>query len=345
MEKQTFDWTEIKKQAEKHLQPSTDGCWKERVKLNPMISVIIPTYNQKAMLAEAVESVLMQTYKNVEILIIDDGSTDGTKDWFRETYYGNDKIQYARNEVKCHTGISRNRGFNQSKGDYLVFLDADDFYTDPGFFQKAIGVHQADDYAFVSANADQRNEENGTVKHQPLNRTGRVSREQFLRGFQQEVKKPLSTFTTLFKRTHLNRIGFETMRMMNDGPIYMRALLTGDPYFMEDFIGVCRKSKTDSSSDLDLDFLLKNLDEKVWVCKEAMEKEIPGIDYDWMVNETRATVNYYASNAKPNRDNRELMFQWVRDNLPKVETHMRLLVLKIQLKAILKNFLKKKQRA
>ena len=301
--------------------------------MNPMISVIIPTYNQKTMLAEAVESVLMQTCKNIEILIMDEGSTDGTRDWCRKTYGGNDKIKYERNEAKCHSGISRNRGFNQSKGEYLVFLDAEDVYTDPNFFQKAIDIHQTNDYVFVSANADQRDEENKTVKRQPLNRTGRVDRIECL-----------PAFTTLFKRTNLNEIGFETMKMMNDEPMYRRALLTGDPYFMEDIIGICSIKESDQSTDLNLDYLLKNLDEKIWVCKEAMEKEIPGIDYDWIVNETRTTVLEYATNAKPNRDNRELMFQWVRDNLPKVESHMRLLVWKIQLKEIFKNFQKKKQR-
>lgn len=310
--------------------------------MNPLISVIIPTYNRKEMLQEAIESVLMQTYENLEIMVVDDCSTDGTEVWFQETYGDHEKIKYTRNTVNRHAGYSRNLGYQQSQGDYLVFLDDDDFYTDRTFFEKAIRLHQSDDYAFVSANADQRYEEDGRISHQPLNRKGRVKKEEFLKGFQMEVNKPHSTFTTLFKREKLQTVDFKNMRMMNDGPIYMRALLTGDPYLMEDFIGIYRIHSTNISFSLDLDFLLKNLDEKVWVCQEAQRRGIPGIGSDWITNQTRVTVNYYVTYSKPDREKQRRLMQWVKENLPKEERTMCLLVQKLVLKAGIRKVLGRK---
>ncbi|CDM66264.1 glycosyltransferase [Pyrinomonas methylaliphatogenes] len=90
-------------------------------KENPLVSVIIPCYKQAHFLSEAIESVLRQTYRNVETIVIDDGSPDNTSEV---------AARYA--EVKCvrqeNRGLSgaRNRGIAESKGEYLVFLDADD---------------------------------------------------------------------------------------------------------------------------------------------------------------------------------------------------------------------------
>lgn len=91
----------------------------------PMVSVIIPTYNYARFLAEAVDSALAQTYRPIEVLIVDDGSTDGTRELI-ETRYGNRaEIRYI---FKENQGLSaaRNTGIQGALGTFLVFLDADD---------------------------------------------------------------------------------------------------------------------------------------------------------------------------------------------------------------------------
>lgn len=89
--------------------------------MKPLVSVIIPTYNRGHVLKRAIDSVLGQTFKNFEILVINDGSTDGT-DKILEEY------QYVRVTNSSQMGVShaRNLGIRQSKGKWICFLDSDD---------------------------------------------------------------------------------------------------------------------------------------------------------------------------------------------------------------------------
>jgi glycosyltransferase involved in cell wall biosynthesis len=90
----------------------------------PLVSVVIPTYNRAVLIPGVVQSVLKQSYKNIEIIVVDDGSTDDTKtiiDQFKH------KIQYiyTENSGPAH---ARNTGMTAAKGKYIAFLDSDDLY-------------------------------------------------------------------------------------------------------------------------------------------------------------------------------------------------------------------------
>lgn len=87
----------------------------------PLISVIIPCYNHGEYLTEAVDSIRSQDYSPVEIIVVDDGSTDNTADVSREL-----DVKYIKQD---NAGLSaaRNTGIHQSRGELLVFLDADDW--------------------------------------------------------------------------------------------------------------------------------------------------------------------------------------------------------------------------
>ncbi|MCH4823810.1 glycosyltransferase family 2 protein [Gramella lutea] len=90
-----------------------------------LISFIIPTYNRADRIEKAVESIIEQTHSSWELLIIDDGSTDNTREVVSDFCF-DERIQfYSRN----HSGVSSSRNFGAkiAKGDYLVFLDSDDF--------------------------------------------------------------------------------------------------------------------------------------------------------------------------------------------------------------------------
>jgi glycosyltransferase involved in cell wall biosynthesis len=92
--------------------------------MTPRFSVIIPAYNSEATLARALDSVLAQSYPAQEIIVVDDGSTDGTADVAAR--YG-DKLRYMHQD---NAGVSsaRNNGARIARGDWLAFLDADDWY-------------------------------------------------------------------------------------------------------------------------------------------------------------------------------------------------------------------------
>lgn len=111
-----------------------------------LVSVIIPTYNRAKYITEAIDSVLKQTYKNIDIIIVDDGSTDDTKKILKPYMH---KIRYFYQENKG-VGAARNKGVKESKGKYLAFLDSDDVWKREkldvqlkrGLQKKTISLHK-----------------------------------------------------------------------------------------------------------------------------------------------------------------------------------------------------------
>lgn len=93
---------------------------------NIEVSVIIPTYNRKNTLKRAIDSVLNQTYKNFEIIIVDDCSTDGTLEYITELYGALENLIYIRNDKNLGPSASRNVGALHASGTYLAFQDSDD---------------------------------------------------------------------------------------------------------------------------------------------------------------------------------------------------------------------------
>jgi glycosyltransferase involved in cell wall biosynthesis len=93
----------------------------------PLVSVIIPAYNSAAHIAEAVGTVLDQSYGNVEVVVVDDGSTDGTEKVL-EGSFRDGRIRYLRQE-NGGPGAARNAGIREARGAYVAFLDADDTMT------------------------------------------------------------------------------------------------------------------------------------------------------------------------------------------------------------------------
>ena len=91
----------------------------------PFFSIIIPTYNRLAFLETAIESVLKQTFKDFELLIIDDGSTDTTHDYIKKLQSKQIKYFFSK-----HSGVSsaRNLGLKNAKGEFISFLDSDDWW-------------------------------------------------------------------------------------------------------------------------------------------------------------------------------------------------------------------------
>lgn len=91
-----------------------------------MVSVIIPTYNSRKYIEEALNSVFKQTYKDLEIIVVDDGSIDGTEELLKKY---KDQIIYIK-KTNGGEASARNKGLEVAKGDHICFLDADDLYVD-----------------------------------------------------------------------------------------------------------------------------------------------------------------------------------------------------------------------
>lgn len=90
----------------------------------PLVSVIIPTYNRVRTLPAAIDSVLNQTYKNLELIVMDDGSEDGTEQYVRNI--ADPRIRYRKSERNMGPSAARNNGAKLAAGEYLAFQDSDD---------------------------------------------------------------------------------------------------------------------------------------------------------------------------------------------------------------------------
>ena len=103
---------------------------------SPLLSIILPVYNVKQFLEDCLDSILVQEYSNYEILLIDDGSTDGSTEICNNYSKLNEKIKFIRQENKG-VGAARNNGIKNAKGKYIYFLDSDDFIV-ANFFNEII---------------------------------------------------------------------------------------------------------------------------------------------------------------------------------------------------------------
>lgn len=90
------------------------------------VSIIIPTYNRADVIANSIQSILDQTYKQYELLIVDDGSTDDTASVIESLY--NERIRYIKLPENKGVAAARNEGIRQAKYDYIAFQDSDDYW-------------------------------------------------------------------------------------------------------------------------------------------------------------------------------------------------------------------------
>lgn len=91
-----------------------------------MISVVLPTYNRTKTLGRAIESVLAQSYKDIELIVVDDASTDNTESLVSE--YSDSRIRYIRLQENSGSCAARNAGIIAAKGEYVAFQDSDDYW-------------------------------------------------------------------------------------------------------------------------------------------------------------------------------------------------------------------------
>lgn len=92
----------------------------------PKVSVIIPVYNGEKYLRQCLDSICAQTYSDIEIIIVDDGSTDTTPDILKDFREKDPRIRVFSQENK-YAGVARNMGMSHATGEYLLFIDADDY--------------------------------------------------------------------------------------------------------------------------------------------------------------------------------------------------------------------------
>lgn len=98
--------------------------------LNDLVTIYIPTFNRINLLQRAINSVLNQTYKNIELIVVDDCSTDGTVDYLKDISKKDPRVRYFLKEKNSGACVSRNIAINNAKGEFITGLDDDDYFTE-----------------------------------------------------------------------------------------------------------------------------------------------------------------------------------------------------------------------
>lgn len=112
------------------------------------ISVVIPTYNRIALVERAIDSVLMQSIKPFDIIVVDDGSDDGTSEMIQKKYRSINLVQQQNSGVSA----ARNNGIKHAKGDWIALLDSDDEWTEKKLENQVNRLIKNPDYHFCHTN-------------------------------------------------------------------------------------------------------------------------------------------------------------------------------------------------
>ncbi len=282
-----------------------------------MVSFIIPSYNRSSYLIQLLGSILSQDYAEIEIIVVDDNSIDNTETIMEAYVKKYPFVKYYKNERNMGCGYSRGFGFNKSKGKFIVFADDDDYYTNNSFLSKSIKFHQQyPDLAFVSGRVCIKEENNNKIGEGNMNIKGYINRKEYLKYFHYKYSKPQSTFSTVFKQSVLEQSNVSNMKMVNDASIYMRSLLYGDAYIMEDIIGTYRIHDTNITKSLTPNFIIENLDEKRYIYEESVRLKLLNRDSIWLEKQIKLTISYYFSSSKVDVLDFFKILKWGVKNVP-----------------------------
>jgi teichuronic acid biosynthesis glycosyltransferase TuaG len=122
------------------------------------VSIITPSFNSSKFIAETIQSVQNQTYKNWEMIIVDDASTDETEAIVRAIIEKDNRIQFYKLDENSGPAVARNTGIEKASGDYMTFIDADDIWF-PNFIENNIKTIKETGISFVFSSYKRANEQ------------------------------------------------------------------------------------------------------------------------------------------------------------------------------------------
>jgi succinoglycan biosynthesis protein ExoO len=209
--------------------------------VNPKVSVIIPAYNTEAYIAKAIESALHQTLRDIEVIIVDDGSSDQTVEVAKS--FTDQRLKVIVNEQNLGSAAARNRALRVAQGEWIAVLDSDDWYA-PERLEKLVSLANevnadmiADDIYLIKDRATSPWSTLIQESGKPIDKIIQIDIVYFVEtdvyaqpGLHLGLSKPL------FKREFLLKHGIEydeDIRMGQDFWLDMKCLIKGARFFLE----------------------------------------------------------------------------------------------------------------
>lgn len=185
------------------------------------ISVIIPVYNMEEYINECIDSVLKQTLQDIEIICVDDGSTDTTGEIIKEYCKTNSKISLIK-QKNLGAGVARNEGILKAKGKYVIFMDADDFYPEADILKSLYERAEAVGASICGGSMSLFSE--GVIRYAGLRKGYIISEDTVIDSVDYESFSGYQRF--LYKRSFLieNNVFFPAYRRCQDAPFFVLAI-------------------------------------------------------------------------------------------------------------------------
>lgn len=205
-----------------------------------LVSIIMPSYNTASFIEESIQSVLAQTYRNWELLIIDDCSPDNTGDVVLP-YLKDERIKFFKNEKNSGAAVSRNRALREAKGKWIAFLDSDDLWM-PEKLERQICFMEQNDYHFSYTSYAEIDNEG--------NRTG-VS----VTGPKKITKTGFFNYcwpgclTVMYDVEMVGLIQIADIKKNNDYAMWLKACRKGDCYLLDEELALYRRGRAGSVSN------------------------------------------------------------------------------------------------
>lgn len=184
-----------------------------------LISIIMPTYNRGYIIEKAIQSVINQTYKNWELIVVDDASEDNTENIVKAIK--DSRIVYLRNDYNCGANYSRNLGCKLAKGEFFAFLDSDNFWENEKLeLQLKLLIESASNVALVYSEMELKNGDITTII--PQKKYTSYELRQILC-----KRNVIDNNTVLIKRSCFEKVGgFDpNMPRLQDWELYFRILV------------------------------------------------------------------------------------------------------------------------
>ena len=252
-----------------------------------MISVIIPAFNVERFIKDALDSVLTQTYKKMEIVVVDDGSTDDTK-LILEDY-----ARYIRTIVQKNEGVAaaRNRGIAETHGEYIAFLDGDDVWFSNKLERQVNLFGMKSEVGLVSGQYECIDEVGELMGGGHSSLVCQFDRPVSLYDELLAKGNPIWTSSVIVKRQLLNEVGLfdVTKRRSQDYDMWIRLSEKNKFYVMSDKVGkyrLVRKSLTHGSIRSEYEAQLEILKKHSWRFEARDYRKRLGSFYrDWADSE------------------------------------------------------------
>jgi len=248
--------------------------------MNSLVSIIIPSYNCERYVSEAIESALAQTYKNIEIIVVDDGSTDNTESAVKP--YVN-RVQYIK---KSNGGpaSARNIGIKHAKGEFLAFLDADDCWRPEKIEKQMSAMKRYPKVGMVACHQYVTNSEMqiiGEVKYPNYSKRSIFIKQMIVRN------GAGGGSGCLIRGSSIKKVGLfdENLRGTEDWDMWLRIVMEYDIYFVDEFLVKARLLNNSVSSPANTAKMLHNE-------LKLLDKIFGNRDYHFTAWQSRKSYGY-----------------------------------------------------